>query len=71
MENITATATLAESKRRRLLEAFGLRCYSACQRVNSYAEAFFVVGAAPSVHLTWKDMSGCTQFMKARVMFRF
>ena len=39
--------------------------------INSYVQAFFAVGAAPIADLTWKDMRGCTQFMTARVMFRF
>ena len=46
---------------------------SACVKitVNSYAQAFFPVLAARIVDPTWKDMCGYTQFMKARVMFRF
>ena len=39
--------------------------------INSYVQAFFAVGAALIADLTWKDMRGCTQFMTARVMFRF
>ena len=64
-----------------LLSASALLCFSSVHivgsltskllSINSYVQAFFAVGAAPIADLTWKDMRGCTQFMTARVMFRF